>query len=213
MPDGLSDILSIPAGTSVLVTGPVMTSKRRLMYALLAAGDAASRGTTVVTTRKPAHVVEREFRSFADVSSERLTVVDCLSHGGFGDDEGGPMRRFVSSPGDLTGIGIALTEFMRRYHDEGIAARIGLHSLSTMLMYSDLKRVFQFLHVVTGRIAALEFTGVFVLDEKVVSERDESILLQAFDAVVEVRQRETLEVRVRGADYGPRAWTPVSIDD
>ncbi|WP_310930174.1 DUF7504 family protein [Halogeometricum luteum] len=209
----VSDLVSIPAGRSLLVTGPVMTGKRRIMNSLLAAGDPAARGTAIVTTRKPGDTIEREFRSLADVPDGQFSVVDCVSRsGGFGLAEAAPGRRYISDPGDLTGIGIAMTEFMRRFHEEGRDARIGLHTLSTMLMYVDLKRVFQFLHVVTGRIATSGFSGVFVLDDNVVSEREEMIMLQPFDAVMEVREDERTELRVRGADFGPRAWTPVRFD-
>lgn len=211
--NAVSDLVSIPAGTSLLVTGPVMTGKRRIMNSLLASGDPTERGTAIVTTRKPGNTIEREFRSLADVPDEKFSVVDCVSRsGGFGFTETTPSRRYISDPGDLTGIGIAMTEFMRRFYDHGCDARIGLHTLSTMLMYVDLKRVFQFLHVVTGRIATSGFSGVFVLDDDIVSEREETIMLQPFDAVVEVREEERTELRVRGADFGPSRWTPVGFD-
>lgn len=209
----VSDVVSIPNGTNVLVSGPVMTGKRRVMNSLLASGDAADRGTTVVTTRKPGDAVEREIRSLAPVPEEMLTIVDCVSRSGnLGRVVSSGTRRYISDPGDLTGIGIALTEFMRRFYERNCDARVGLHVLSTLVMYVDFKRVFQFLHVVTGRIAASGFSGVFTLDEGIVSDREESVLFQPFDAVLQLRERETPEIRVRGDDFGPRRWTPVSLD-
>lgn len=200
-------------GTSVLVTGPVMTGKRRLMHSLLAQGSPNDRGTIVVTTRKNATRTVRDFERVAgSVDDDRLAIVDCVgdSHG-FGRRRPTPNVQHVSDPGDLTGIGIGVTKFMRRYYEEGGDARLGLHSLSTMLMYSDLRRVFQFLHVMTGRISSSGFAGVFTLDDTVPDDTDVSILRQPFDALVEVRETAdgTREVRTRGLNIGPRQWTPV----
>lgn len=208
-------IAELEAGSNVLVAGPVMTGKRRLMNALLAQGTPNERGTIVITTRKDA---DRTVRSFEQISGpideERLSVVDCTgSSRNFRTPRSSPTVQRVSNPGDLTGIGIGVTKFMRRYYEGGVGARLGLHSLSTMLMYSDLRRVFQFLHVMTGRISNSEFVGVFTLDDTMVDSTDVNILTQPFDAVVDVRNTPegTRELRVRGADIGPRRWTPVDF--
>lgn len=208
-------ISELDAGSNVLVAGPVMTGKRRLMNALLAQGTPNERGTIVITTRKSA---DRTIRGFEQVTGPidegRLSVVDCTgSSRNFGDANDLSSVQHVSNPGDLTGIGIGVTKFMRRYYDQGVGARLGLHSLSTMLMYSDLRRVFQFLHVMTGRISNSDFVGVFTLDDTMVDGTDVNILTQPFDAVVDVRDTPdgTRELRVRGADIGPRRWTPVDF--
>lgn len=200
-------------GTNVLITGPVMSGKRRLMHALLAQGSPNDRGTIAITTRKSAARTRRDFQQVAGAIDERrFSIVDCVGNThGFSAPRDGPTVRYVSDPGDLTGIGIGVTKFMRRYYDEGNGARLGLHSLSTMLMYADLRRVFQFLHVMTGRINSSDFVGVFTLDDTVPDDSDVSVLRQPFDALVEVRETPdgSRELRTRGANIGPRAWTPV----
>ncbi|SFL38325.1 hypothetical protein SAMN04487950_3563 [Halogranum rubrum] len=204
------------AGSNVLVTGPVMTGKRRLMHALLAQGKPHERGTIAVTTRKSAAQTVRDFERVTQSSpGDRLSVVDCTGAvRGFGDTRDSATVSYVSTPGELTGIGIGVTKFMRRYYDEGLTARLGLHSLSTMLMYSDLRRIFQFLHVMTGRIRNSEFVGVFALDDTMVDDASVDVLMQPFDAVVEVRDTPagTQELRTRGASIGPRTWTPTGLD-
>jgi KaiC/GvpD/RAD55 family RecA-like ATPase len=208
-------IAELDAGSNVLVAGPVMTGKRRLMHALLAQNTPNERGTIVITTRKDADRTVRDFEQVAGpIDEELLSVVDCTgSSGNFGGARNSLAVQQVSNPGDLTGVGIGVTKFMRRYYDEHIGARLGLHSLSTMLMYSDLRRVFQFLHVMTGRIRNSDFVGVFTLDDTMVDSTDVNILTQPFDAVVDVRDTPdgTRELRVRGADIGPRQWTSVDF--
>jgi hypothetical protein len=201
----------IAPGTNVLVAGPVMTGKRDLLLSLVGAGDATDRGNVLVTTRQDAETMAGAFRRLAGpVPDDRLSIVDCVSRAnGFGRTREQPSRRYVTDPGDLTGIGIALTEYLRGFDDDDVPARVGLHSLSTTLMYADLRRVFQFVHVLTGRIATSEFVGVFAIDSTVPDSHDLEILKQPFDALVEVRDTETggREVRVRGAEFGPRQWT------
>lgn len=201
------------AGTNVLVTGPIMTGKRRLMHTLLARDSPNERGTITITTRKNATRTIRDFERVAGpVDDGRLSIVDCVSRfHGFAAPRDSQHIQCISDPGDLTGIGIGVTEFMRRYYEEGNGARVGLHSLSTMLMYSELRRVFQFLHVMTGRISSSDFVGVFTLDDTVPDDSEVSILSQPFDALVELREtvEGTRELRTRGADIGPREWTAV----
>ena len=207
---------ALAPGTNVLVSGPVLTAKQRIVLRLLAGNDAADRGTVVATTRASADSVARSFRTLADdVPDDRFAVVDCP-----GLPAESPRsrrtenRRYVSDPGDLTGVGIGLTEFMRAFYHRGDDARVGVHSLSTMLMYTEFRRLFRFLHVVTARIDSSGFGGVFAVDDSALSEREANLLRQLFDSVVETREGEVgTELRVRGADagtLGPASWAPVS---
>ncbi|MFB6131193.1 MAG: hypothetical protein ABEJ28_10275 [Salinigranum sp.] len=198
-------------GTNVLITGPVLTGKRTLLLSLLAAGATEDRPSLLVTTRADASSVVREFSSLGG-AADRLDVVDCVSRSYLPErrvDE--PGRRYVSNPGDLTGIGIAATEALHRFSFEDVPGRVGLHSLSTMVMYADTRRLFQFLHVLTGRIRVADNVGMFVLDDAAVDDREFEILTQPFDARIEVREDDDgdRQIRVRGDDIGPRTWTPL----
>ena len=202
---------ALAAGTNVLVSGPVMTGKQRVLLRLLAGGNPADHGTVVATTRTNADALARTFETLAGgVPDDRLAVVDCTGTSG-SRTRRTENRRYVSSPGDLTGVGIGLTEFMRRFYHRDGAARVGVHSLSTMLMYTEFRRLFQFLHVITGRIDSSGFVGTFAIDSSALESRELNMLLQLFDDVVETREgEEAVEYRVRGADagtLGPRSWT------
>ncbi|KTG11684.1 hypothetical protein AUR64_00385 [Haloprofundus marisrubri] len=216
------EAITVEPGTSLLISGPTLTGKRRLLYELLASAPRRrERATILTTTRKRADTIAREYeavsgggdggagRAERSGGSDELAIVDCVGRlSGFDPDREQPNRRYVSSPGDLTGVGIAVTEFMRRQYEAGTETRVGVHSLSTMLMYTELRRLFQFLHVLTGRIANCEFSGVFVADDDVVDDRDFAILKQPFDAVLELRETDDgREYRIRGEYDGPRRWT------
>lgn len=207
------DPAAIPDGSNVLVVGPAMTGKRQLLHRVLAADRSADRATAFVTTRKGAPTIESEYRTVhPDVAS--LAIVDCVSRQrSFGSRRDSNDRRLVSGAGDLTGIGIGVTDYMRRFHesDDVETASVGMHTLSTLLMYSDVRRVYQFLHVLTGRVDSSGFLGAFVLDTPV-PEDSLGIMKQPFDGLVEVREDEESgdrQYRVRGLSdaAGPRRWT------
>lgn len=198
-------------GTSVLVAGPAMTGKRELFYRLLADRRGPGGATTVVTTRKSAETVANEYRRHhPDLPDDRLAIVDCVSDERGVQIDDTTTRRYMIDAGDLTGIGIHTSEFLRRYRETGgvDSIRLGLHTLSTMLMYADVRRVFRFVHVLTRRIAHADAVGVFVVDETPGSDQF-NMIVHPFDGVVEVRHDEKRQVRVRGIDPGPREWTDV----
>lgn len=199
------DVLgTIPHGTNVLVTGPPLTGKRELLYGLLDGGT--TDGTVFVSTRTRASAVEREYRQVAP--GPALRVVDCVSRQ-FGDAPSDGHHRFVSDAGDLTGVGIRASEFLRRLQASCDTVALGMHTLSTTLMYADLQRVYRFLHVLTGRVQSAGFRGGFVLED-VGDARSFTTLTQLFDGLVEVRDGAAgTEVRARGLELGPRTWTPL----
>ena len=197
----------LPVGSNVLVAGPALTGKRRLMLDLL--GGAPDRASILVTTKKSAARMRAEFAEGRDVANWRLGMVDCVTRqravGRVADTDA---VRYVSSAADLTGIGIATSGWMQEfYHDDDRRrARLGFNSLSTLLMYADFRRVYQFVHVITGRVDSSGFAGVFTMDT--VSDDSEFLpkLKQLFDAMVEVRE-DPRELRVRGGAFGPGEWT------
>ncbi len=197
---------AVDPGTAVLIAGPPMSRKRKLMLRLL--GQAAEQQAAIVTTKLDADRMAAEVGAHWPLDEWAISYVDCVSRqrGGGGDAES---VEYLTSAADLTGIGIALSGFMQAaYHETTVdRAAVGLHSLSTLLMYADLRRVYQFLHVVTGRVSSSAFVGAFTLDTTGADE-SRSRLEGLFDGLVELREGEDgPELRTRGAVDGPRQWT------
>ncbi len=188
-----------------------MNRKRALLHRLLAGATPDRDGARgFVSTRLDAEDVVEEYRAVhPSIPEDHVAVVDCVTDQrstGFGDElDSTPTREYAHDPGDLTGIGIGVSGFMRRYHEAGLDFALGVHTLSTMLMYADVQRVYRFVHVLTRRTADANYRGAYVLDE---SAEDPGMLAQPFDGMVAVRETETgSEVRVRGVDAGPDEWT------
>ncbi|MFH5798469.1 RAD55 family ATPase [Haladaptatus sp. CMAA 1911] len=196
-------------GTNLLVAGPPMTGKRRLAFDVLAHGDGD--GIIIVTTKSTGEQVLSDYESRLDGRDSFIGVVDCVSKQQGMSPQRVESVEFASSPVDMTGIGIKLSEFLQRFYDSGVRSnRIAFDSLSTLLMYSNLQTVFRFLHVFTGRVQSAEAFGLFVIDSSAHDAQTMSTLRQLFDGEIEVREAEDggSEVRLKGV--GPTTdWQPL----
>ncbi|QCJ48175.1 MULTISPECIES: RAD55 family ATPase [Haloprofundus] len=178
---------AVDPGTNLLVTGPPLTGKRALTLDILAAGADAGDGSIFVTTKDSAARVLDEFGDRAVYEDRPVAVVDCVTRQrGVGDVRDDGRVKYTSSPVDMTGIGIKLSEFLQTFYaDQHVERnRIGVHSLSTLLMYSNLQTVFRFLHVFTGRIQSVDGLGLFCIDSTVHDDRTLNTLKQLFDGIV-----------------------------
>jgi len=203
---GVLPVDEFPAGTSILLSGPPLTRKRELMIRLLG-DDAADEGSIMVTTKMGAGKLLELFREWhGDRSNDRLHVVDCVTkERGLGRVRETPTTSYLSSPRDMTGLSIALSGQLQRYHRTGTPMRFGIHSLSTFLMYHNLQRVYRMVHVLSGQIESADAVGVFVVDSPTARELD--MLSQLVDGVVETRETETgCELRLRGLGGRAAGW-------
>jgi len=216
----LSSVLDFEAlaevrpGSSILVSGPAMTGKEKLVYDILADGARAGDGAVVVTTSDRGSSVVEEFRErVPGLQGAQLGVVDCRGEGG--SDPGlieGVSVNQVSSPGDLTGIGIGITKALEGLHDSGRErGRLALVSLSTMLTYTDKKTVFKFCHVLSSRLDAAGYIGVFTIDSGAHDKQTIQVIKQAFDGLIDIRDADGggREARVLGLADEPTDWKKI----
>jgi KaiC/GvpD/RAD55 family RecA-like ATPase len=183
---------TVEPGTNILLTGPPLSGKRALCLDLLAAGTENGEGSIIVTTKDSGDLMLERFADRTSYESRPVAVVDCVTKQQ-GDDAPERNRvKYASSPVDMTGIGIQLSEFLQAfYQDRNITHnRVMLHSLTTLLMYSDLQTVFRFLHVFTGRVQSVDGLGLYCIDETAHDQQTLNTLKQLFDGVAEVREDE-----------------------
>lgn len=198
--------------STILVSGPAMSGKYQLLLDFLIEGAGNGDGSLLVTTNEDADGVFEDIdaRGVSNVDSFRL--VDCVSEQQSANEQYPPERvEYVNSPGDLTGLGIGVSEQLRRFFEADTRrVRIGFHSLSTLLMYSDIETVFRFLHVLTGRIDDADGVGLFTIDPTTHEEGTVNTLKQLFDGAIELRSTEDgdTEMQFRGIDDAPGGWQP-----
>lgn len=168
------------AGTSLLVTGASAASESTLLDVL--AGGPSGETTVVITTNRPASWVISGFRERAPESTAGLGIVDATGQGSPADGEV-PVER-IGSTGDLTGISLEFAKLARRFEQAGAGGRIrvGLASVSTLLMYAEIQTVFRFLHVFTSRIQSTGLFGVFTIDPEMHDDQTVNTVRAVFDA-------------------------------
>jgi len=189
----------VDAGSNLLVSGPPLTGKRSLALDVLAQGTDEGDAAIVVTTKDNATRVLEDYDDRTDYRSKPVAVVDCVTRQqGVSEARNDDRIKYASSPVDMTGIGIKLSEFLEAfYRDRGIERnRIMVHSLSTLLMYSDLETVFRFLHVFTGRIQSVDGLGLFCIDSTAHEDQTMNTLTQLFDGIVELSEDGEVSVRL-----------------
>src|SRR6056297_2692790 len=201
----------LDAGTNVLVAGPPLTGKRDLAMEALASGADRGDGTIIVTTKDSADKVLDDLTGAVTISDPDVGGVDCVTkQRGIATADDHPRIKYASSPVDMTGIGIKLSEFLQEFYENRSLTenRILLHSISTLLMYSDLQTVFRFLHVFTGRIQSADALGLCVIDSTAHDDQTMNTLKQLFDVLVEIEDSEGDQPKIRA----PGPSTPTLYD-
>lgn len=203
------DVLTgVNPGTNILVTGPAMSGKRRLMLDILARGAEAGDGSVIVTSNDTAGEIVQEYRQVVGDTDTYLRIIDTVSSQ-IGSEGVKEISRSVNSPGDLTGIGIEFSEVARNAEAEAVdRLRIAFDSLSPLLMYVDLQSLFQFLHVFTSQIQSQNWLGLFAIDPDSHEEQVVNTVSQLFDGMLEVRVPDSggREIRARGFADATAEW-------
>jgi len=174
---------NIKSGTNIMMIGPPISGKDDIANIIAYQGLRDSNAAVIVSTREPGNNVLEWFERYnLDVPMDRIGIVDCVTRTlGFGAPDTDNIK-MASSPVDLTGIGVKISQFFEHFWMEMQLheTRLCINSLSTILMYSNLQTVFRFLHVFTGRIKAANALGIYVIEEGMHDEKTIVTLKQLF---------------------------------
>lgn len=206
----------VEGGTNLLVSGPSESGAREVALRLVVAGAARDEGLLLVSSDVTGRsLLERCESVGPPLDRTRLGIVDCA---GAGDDDqqrfGGHVER-IEGPGDLNAIGRQLSilyETLAGQDLDGI--RIGVFSVSSLLLHAPLRRVSRFVHMLTGRVIATDDLGVFLVDTTALESTAVETIAGFCDGRVEVRDGEdtAYQIRVTGLDGQPEEWTPLSLE-
>jgi len=199
---------SIPPGTNLLVTGPPMTGKYDLLVELLAEGYRHDESAVFITTQEAPDQIHADITDRLGVDSvTELGVVDCAGQERSEKRSDDDRIRYVSSTADLTGIGMASSELIQTFDDRGLGVRTALSSLSQLLMYADVKTVFRFLHILTGRIGTADGLGLCTLNSEAHDDQTVHTVRQLYDGMIETRNGDDGRAfRVRGVPDADDDW-------
>ena len=207
----------IKKGSNIMLIGPPMCGKEIILYSILYYGAAKNENAVItVTTRESAtHILEWFKEQKLILPLARVGIVDCVTKTLGGASVENENIKIASSPVDLTGIGVKISQFFEEYFMKKNIRKTQLHinSLSTILMYSNIQTVFRFLHVFTGRIKAAGSLGIYVLESGMHDEQAISTLKQLFDGLIEIKSENDKNfIRAVGLSPKPTPWFEYEIE-
>lgn len=185
-----------------------MVGKKALLTGLLA--ERNDRAAIAVVTDGDAHSFLETLEEVAP--ADRIAVVDSTS--GLRSESSHDDRiRSVSSPGDLTGIGIAVSEFADRFAQRGLPARVGVDSLTTLSAYADGQQLYRFLDAISQATTDRSASFFATLHTESLEREVLSTIGPLFDARIELRETDRgTELRYRPRNGGSSEWVSFTGD-
>jgi hypothetical protein len=191
------------AATNILILAPPLTYADQLAYKL--ASPAPGEWSIVMSTDERASDVVDAFKK-QGARKNQVGVIDAITKSSIPTLQDTAKVKFVTSPIDLTSMGIKLSRMVEDMWRESAIAdppgplpppwRFCVNSVSTLLMYARLEVVYRFLHIITNRLKKLEGIGIYVLNSESFDERTVSTIKQLMNMVIEVRTDE-VEMSIR----------------
>jgi len=183
---------AVEAATTTLVCAPSMGTERDCLD-LLSVADDDSTVVWVSYSRPPSACVEA-YETEYDTDAELSVIV--VGDTPTGSTPASVSVETVSTPDDLTGLGITLSQTLSA-HDDVVLC---FDSLTVLLQYVDHETAYEFLNAVTGHLYATDSTAHFHLDPSAHDTQTVDALASLFDAVAEraddgwsVRKRKLLQ--------------------
>lgn len=189
---GLSDV------SNVLLLAPSLGRQGKgVCLDLLSQTPPSETNVLTITYTDTSNEFIEDWTDHVSVSPVRGGVVS-IGQGETNVDDPSWVTKVVENPGDLTGIGIELSELlssMATAADEDEHIVVCFNSITSLLQYADLQRAFRFLHVVTGRVKTVGAVGHYHLDPEAHDRQTIATLKGLFDAVIEVEDDGTLQIQ------------------
>jgi hypothetical protein len=179
----------IDGARTVLVQAPPLGAHRGVCASLLA-GSAAPSVLFVTYTRGASDCLGR----VEGTPTEEVGVITVGGSLGADSVEGVDRTERVESPGDLTGLGIAIDGVLSAWEPP---VTVCFESLTALLQYVPFETAYEFAHTITGRAYAADARIHFHVDPDAHDRQEIAGLASLFDASVtpaedRVRVRETL---------------------
>ncbi len=182
MEELLDYIRSLPKDLIVLINVRGVDYQRTNTEILKVLANEENLPGVYITVNKPYQTMKRILKE-EGVTTDQLFFIDCISKtSGMEIDSKDNSVFYLDSPENLTGIGVAMGEAIRRIPGED--KFLFMDSLSTLLIYRSVGTVAKFSHFLTGRMRAWGLRGILLSVEKETDPEFTSQLTQFCDAVV-----------------------------
>ena len=181
----LDDLVDV---SNVLLLGPSVGEAVDAGCKRLLTADEGDALLVVSFMLSPSEWVDQWTDRVGDLPEDVVVVATSDAFNQPGDDHGIPDEmtvEYLSSPGDLTGIGMIISKYLERWHDNDRRMAVCFDSLTTLLQYAESRSVYRFLHLITTRLSGADARAHFHLDPGTQDEQTVSTITSTFQAVAE----------------------------
>jgi len=159
----LNEIVEDEPQIYVVLLKPGKTKKINLSVVSQVLGYADS-SVMMITFSQPAPYLS-DYYAKNDIDLKRVTFIDTITKFAGGSiPKGMENATFLNTPGDLTGLGIILTEKLKGVQKDNFF--VVIDSINAMLIYLDSGKVSRFLHFVTSKLRLQGISGVIMAVER-----------------------------------------------
>lgn len=213
---GLDSILGggLPEGSTILVIGEPGTGKSIFCDQFINAGlEDGENGLIITLDDLPDDVAERAMDFGWDLRGyeDSFLFMDAYSWR-LGEDVEG--KYTIQGPSDLNQLNMTLTDALRDLGDG--RPRIGIDSVSTLVLYTNINSAVKFLQVVSAKSKAKDGVLLLTIEEGVHDEKEVSTLNYVADGVIRFKQeggdRYMSVSRMSKTSHG-RDWHQFEVTD
>ncbi len=201
-------------GSNIMLIGTPMSQKEIILYNIMYHGVAINENAVItVTTHESATQILEWFKeNKMPLPLSNIGIIDCITKSIGGNAFETENIKFASSPTDLTGIGVRISQFFEDFIREK-KIQFHINSLSGILMYSNIQTVFRFMHVFTGRVKAAGALGIFVIESGMHDDHTIATLKQFCDGIIEIKEENNKNyIRTVGLSSKPTPWLEYEIE-
>jgi len=214
----LDDLMfgGLPLNSNIFVYGPPFAGKQTLLNLYIA--DGLKKGIPaiyILIDKTPSEIRDNLKLVLPKVANYEkkglLYYIDSYSRGmGIEGDE--PNTTYIEKSTDFEEIQIAVTNLQKTFQGKSKYHKVALHSVSTLMAYSDAMTTFRFLQTLTSRCKRAGATSLFVMDRGMFSEAEVQTLKHLMNGVIEFKTEDLKNyLRVEGiGDVRTRGWVEYS---
>jgi len=157
----------------MIAKGSISITDNKIIVALLKPEDSQASNAEIIaeisekgydilyiSINQPAQYLKYSFDK-KGIDTSKIMFIDTVTRYALGKKpEEEPGFTYVNNPGDLTAIGIALTETLKKYN--GNKLLVYLDSINAMLIHLPSHNVSKFIHFLTTKLRVMEIPGVYL---------------------------------------------------
>ena len=146
----------------LILSEPLELKKRNIEIIKDVTSDGFS--VIVLTTNNPYSILVKDYQK-EGIDTEKVFYIDAITRYAVGKEtEDAKNCIFVSSPSDLTSMGIAVSKALKETTNNKVC--VLLNTVNSMLIYITPENLIKFIHFIANKLRIFDMSGIFLAVEK-----------------------------------------------